>query len=53
MVRSSRVPVDDILQHLDSDDSLGYGMDGGSGDDLGMKTDYEYCGVFVWCDGVM
>ena len=42
MARRSRVGVDDILQHLDSDDSLGYGMDGGSDDNLGMDTDYDY-----------
>ena len=42
MARRSRVCVDDILQHLDSDDSSGYGMDGGSDDDLGMDTDYNY-----------
>ena len=29
-------------QHLSSDDSLEHGMDGGSDDDLGMDTDYEY-----------
>ena len=34
--------VDDILQHLDSDDSLGHGMGGGSDDDLKMDTDYDY-----------
>ena len=35
--------VEDILQHLSSsDDSLEHGMDGGSDDDLGMDTDYEY-----------
>ena len=42
MARRSRVSVEDILQHLNSDDSLGHGMDGGSDDDLGMDTDYEY-----------
>ena len=34
--------VEDILQHLSSDESLEHGMDGGSDDDLGMDTDYEY-----------
>ena len=34
--------VEDILQHLSSDDSLEHGMDGGSDGDLRMDTDYEY-----------
>ena len=34
--------VEDTLQHLSSDDSLEHGMDGGSDDDLGMDTNYEY-----------
>ena len=33
--------VEDILQHLNGDDSLEHGMDGSSDDDLGMDTDYE------------
>ena len=42
MVRRSRVSVEDIVQHLNNDDSLKHGMDGGSDDDLGMDTDYDY-----------
>ena len=42
MARRSRVSVEDILQHLNGDDSLEHGMDGSSDDDLGMDTDYEY-----------
>jgi hypothetical protein len=37
----SGVSIDDILQHIDSDDSLDHGMAGAS-DDLGMDTDYDY-----------
>ena len=39
MARRSRVTVEDVLQHLDSDD---YGLEGGSDDDLGMDSDYDY-----------
>ena len=39
MARSSRFSV---LQHLDSDDALDHGMAGGSDDDLGMDSDYDY-----------
>ncbi len=42
MTRRTRVTIDDILQHIDSDDSLDHGMAGASDDDLGMDTDYDY-----------
>ena len=42
MTRRSRVSVEDILQHIDSDDSFDCGMAGGSDDDLGMNSDVDY-----------
>ena len=42
MARRSRVTVEDVLQHLDSDASFDYGLEGGSDDDLGMDSDYNY-----------
>jgi hypothetical protein len=41
MAQRSRVSIDDILQHIDSDDSLDHGMPGAS-DDLGMDSEYDY-----------
>ena len=41
MARRSRLSVNDILQHLDTDDSYDQ-MAEGSDDDLGMDTDYDY-----------
>ena len=46
MARRSRVTVEDVLQHLDSDASFDYALEGGSDDDLGMDSDYDYESVF-------
>ena len=42
MAIRSRVSVEDVLQHLDSDASFDNGLEGGSDDDLGMDSDYDY-----------
>ena len=42
MARRSRLSVNDILQHLDTDDSYDQELAEGSDDDLGMDTDYDY-----------
>ena len=39
MARRSRVSVEDILEHLESDDDADYGMAAGNDDDLGMDSD--------------
>ena len=42
MARRSRVSIDDVLQHLDSDDSFECVGPGDSDDDLGMNSDLDY-----------
>ena len=42
IVRRFRLSVNDILQHLDTDDSYDQEMAEGSDDDLEMDTDYDY-----------
>ena len=42
MVQRSRVSLDDVLQHLDSDDSFECGVPGDSDDDLGMNSDLDH-----------
>ena len=42
MARRPRLSMDDVLQQLDSDDSLDCGMAEGSDDDLGMSIDPDY-----------
>ena len=42
MARRPRLSMSDVLQQLDSDNSLDNGMAEGSDDDLGMTTDPDY-----------
>ena len=42
MSRRSRVSIEDVLQHLDSDDSFECTVPGDSDDDLGMNSDLDY-----------
>ena len=42
MARRSGLSVNDVLQHLDTDDSFDNDMAEGSDDELGMDSVYDY-----------
>ena len=42
MAQRSRVSLDAVLQHVDSDDSFECIVPGDSDDDLGMNSDFDY-----------